>query len=177
MFPRVTCPCCGHQTLSEGPGAYEVCPVCGWEDDGPSRDDPTAEVGGPNGISLAEAQRRYVRYGAFYPEDVDHRPARPDEPVDPAWSPAEDPAADELHDFLRDLVYIYTLRAESTRDAVGKGGDERARGRLDAWREVLTLVTTQADLFGLDPIDVGLPDQFDPASDLDEEFPTGRYTG
>ena len=33
-----TCPCCGHGTLDER-GAYEICDVCGWEDDG--QDDHT----------------------------------------------------------------------------------------------------------------------------------------
>lgn len=31
------CPCCGYATLGE-PEAYEICVVCGWEDDG--QDDP-----------------------------------------------------------------------------------------------------------------------------------------
>src|ERR1700676_3036143 len=26
------CPCCGYRVLEE-PGAYEICPICGWEDD------------------------------------------------------------------------------------------------------------------------------------------------
>jgi hypothetical protein len=52
-------PCCSALTLS-GRGAFEICPVCGWEDDG--QDDPDADVvrGGPNGsLSLTEARRRF----------------------------------------------------------------------------------------------------------------------
>ena len=32
-FGMVACPCCGHATLSSR-GAYQICPVCFWEDDG-----------------------------------------------------------------------------------------------------------------------------------------------
>ncbi|MEK7425862.1 MAG: CPCC family cysteine-rich protein [Actinomycetota bacterium] len=27
------CPCCGYLVFDEGPGSYDICPVCGWEDD------------------------------------------------------------------------------------------------------------------------------------------------
>ncbi|MFF1900798.1 CPCC family cysteine-rich protein [Streptomyces sp. NPDC058206] len=27
------CVCCGHLTLGEPPGSYEICSVCFWEDD------------------------------------------------------------------------------------------------------------------------------------------------
>ncbi|WP_425341995.1 CPCC family cysteine-rich protein [Amycolatopsis coloradensis] len=42
------CPCCGYLTVGER-GAYEICPVRFWEDDG--QDDHDADVvrGGPNG--------------------------------------------------------------------------------------------------------------------------------
>lgn len=61
---RQACPCCGYLTLSER-GAYEVCRVCFWEDDG--QDDHDADVvrGGPNSsISLTEARRNFAAYGA-----------------------------------------------------------------------------------------------------------------
>jgi len=29
-----SCPCCGYLTLPER-GAYDICPVCFWEDDDP----------------------------------------------------------------------------------------------------------------------------------------------
>lgn len=54
-------PCCQNLTLGER-GAYEVCNVCGWEDDG--QDDTDADVvrGGPNGsLSLTEARARFAR--------------------------------------------------------------------------------------------------------------------
>jgi anaerobic ribonucleoside-triphosphate reductase len=30
---RWPCPCCGYQVFTGPPGSYEICPVCGWEDD------------------------------------------------------------------------------------------------------------------------------------------------
>ncbi len=31
---QYTCPCCGYKTLyEEPPGTYEICRMCGWEDD------------------------------------------------------------------------------------------------------------------------------------------------
>ena len=53
---KYACPCCGRRTLTEEPGSYEICPVCGWEDDPLSRRDP-AFTGGANKMSLEEARR------------------------------------------------------------------------------------------------------------------------
>ncbi len=85
---RATCPCCGYRTLPES-GAYEVCPVCLWEDDGfVSTEEPDVWRGGPNGISLVEGQRNFARYGAAHPENAGEvRPPRRNEPRDPGWRP------------------------------------------------------------------------------------------
>ncbi|MFH1721766.1 MAG: CPCC family cysteine-rich protein [Candidatus Altiarchaeota archaeon] len=44
-----SCPSCGYPTLGERDG-YEICILCGWEDDG--QDDKNADEiwGGPNSI-------------------------------------------------------------------------------------------------------------------------------
>lgn len=86
MSLKFPCPCCGHLTLSEGPGDYEICPVCSWEDDLPSLHFPLDYMEGPNGISLAEGQERFERTGVIYEDQwQDIRPAREDEPIDPGW--------------------------------------------------------------------------------------------
>jgi hypothetical protein len=36
------CPCCGHLTFSEV-GGYEICDICGWEDDPIQSADPAYE--------------------------------------------------------------------------------------------------------------------------------------
>ena len=60
---RLPCPCCRCLTL-RARGAFEICLVCAWEDDG--QDDADADVvrGGPNGdISLTEARRNFRAFG------------------------------------------------------------------------------------------------------------------
>jgi hypothetical protein len=52
------CPCCGHLTLTEPPGSYEICHICGWEDDLVQLLDPWFE-GGANEPSLVQAQADY----------------------------------------------------------------------------------------------------------------------
>ena len=56
------CPCCGYATLGK-PDAYEICAVCGWEDD--SQDDPEHKEnwGGPNHVSLEQARINFIVTG------------------------------------------------------------------------------------------------------------------
>jgi hypothetical protein len=56
----VACPCCRQKTLEQR-STFEICPECGWEDDG--QDDHNAHVvrGGPNGsLSLTQARQDYL---------------------------------------------------------------------------------------------------------------------
>lgn len=61
--------------------AFEICPVCWWEDDG--QDDADADIvrGGPNGdLSLTQARANYGQMGASDPSFVDKvRKPRPEE--------------------------------------------------------------------------------------------------
>jgi len=53
------CPCCKEFTLSEEPpGTFEICTVCGWEDDNIQFENPNYK-GGANIMSLNEAQEAY----------------------------------------------------------------------------------------------------------------------
>ncbi|KRB78160.1 hypothetical protein ASE01_08380 [Nocardioides sp. Root190] len=81
------CPCCGHLTLDSGPGDYELCPVCRWEDDGGQLRYPM-HPDGANGISLMEAQRAFATQGAKH-KQARRRARRPrsDEPLDEGWRP------------------------------------------------------------------------------------------
>ena len=61
---RYRCRCCGYLTL-ERYDAYDVCPVCKWEDeDVPVLD---GESGGPNHISLSEGRRNFAEEGVCCP--------------------------------------------------------------------------------------------------------------
>jgi hypothetical protein len=60
LFP---CPCCGSRTSQRLRRAYDICPVCFWEDDPVQFDDPDYE-GGANVVSLNEARRNFREFGA-----------------------------------------------------------------------------------------------------------------
>ena len=54
------CPCCGNETFDEKvPGSYEVCKICGWEDDKAQYEDIDL-AGGANEKSLRECRREYA---------------------------------------------------------------------------------------------------------------------
>lgn len=79
---QYVCPCCGYPTLPER-GGYDICCLCGWEDDG--QDDPHAgEVwGGPNGrYSLTEARENFKRYWIKFSPGNDTRLVSGDTAVD-----------------------------------------------------------------------------------------------
>jgi hypothetical protein len=59
MSALVDCPCCKQRTLTER-GHYDICGICGWEDDPLQADDPDY-TGGANGPSLNEARLRFAR--------------------------------------------------------------------------------------------------------------------
>ena len=62
------CPCCGFRTMAdEERGNYEICLVCGWEDDGVQYENPDYR-GGANSESLNEARADFVaRHPRFAP--------------------------------------------------------------------------------------------------------------
>ncbi|MFI6288676.1 CPCC family cysteine-rich protein [Streptomyces sp. NPDC051018] len=69
----ISCPCCFQLTLEERAN-FEICPECGWEDDG--QDDADAHIvrGGPNGrLSLAQARLDYLEEAA---EELDESMTR-----------------------------------------------------------------------------------------------------
>lgn len=54
----VPCPCCGTRVfLMEG--GYEICDVCGWEDDPVQASDPDY-AGGANRMSLNETRKEWL---------------------------------------------------------------------------------------------------------------------
>jgi len=61
------CPCCGYPALTDR-GAYDICVICGWEDDGQDDESGSDEIwGGPNyDYSLTEARANFVKYGHQY---------------------------------------------------------------------------------------------------------------
>lgn len=80
---KYKCPCCNNYTLDDGPGKYEVCPVCFWEDDPKAGSAPNIAFGS-NHISLKVAKINYREIGACDPDAVKSvRDPLPEE-IDPA---------------------------------------------------------------------------------------------
>lgn len=81
MNQKTACPCCGYLTLEDEPGHFDICPVCFWEDDPIQRDNDLYD-GGANVVSLQEARRNYLAFGASEERRKQHvRPPLPDEQV------------------------------------------------------------------------------------------------
>ncbi|TAP43909.1 CPCC family cysteine-rich protein [Arthrobacter sp. S39] len=84
------CSCCGYLAFDEQPGSYEICPVCGWEDDIVQLRFPT--MGGAN-APLIKCQDAYAHPPAW------NRPlATPEQEGfvrDPDWRPL-DPSIDDI---------------------------------------------------------------------------------
>lgn len=62
MGGKLHCLCCGESTIEER-SAFEICPICWWEDDDLQTDDPTF-AGGANVVSLEQSKRDYEESGA-----------------------------------------------------------------------------------------------------------------
>ena len=58
LYIPTVCPCCGRYIFDEK-GKYEICPVCGWEDDPVQRREPDL-AGGANKLSLNEARKAWA---------------------------------------------------------------------------------------------------------------------
>ena len=67
------CPCCGYLVFLEPPGSYEICSICGWEDDISQLRFPLAS-GGANRQSLVEAQSAFGQRSQL--REIDRRPYR-----------------------------------------------------------------------------------------------------
>ena len=74
------CPCCRFFTLEQR-GAFEICPVCFWEDDGQDDHDADIARGGPNStLSLSEARKNFLQFGAMEKQFVEKvRNPKPEE--------------------------------------------------------------------------------------------------
>ena len=78
-----TCLCCGYISLHSE--VHDICPICWWQDDPGCWDDLDA-VWGANGISLKQAQKNFIEFGACEEHMLDMvRAPSEDDVKDPDW--------------------------------------------------------------------------------------------
>ncbi len=64
---KIKCPCCGNYTINNELGLEvitDICSVCHWQYDEVAHDRPDKYVGGANKMSLSEARKNYLDFGA-----------------------------------------------------------------------------------------------------------------
>ncbi len=73
------CPCCGYLTMTfPDRGSFEICEVCGWEDDDVQVHKP--DLTGANKVSLNTARTNYRSLGVSDPKKAGRvRPPKPAE--------------------------------------------------------------------------------------------------
>jgi hypothetical protein len=86
---RFPCPCCGYLVFDQGPGSYDICPICFWEDDAVQLEFAT-NGGGANKASLVEAQQNFATFGACERAVVRHvRAPSEDDERELNWRPID----------------------------------------------------------------------------------------
>ncbi|MCX5404115.1 CPCC family cysteine-rich protein [Streptomyces sp. NBC_00335] len=113
------CIVCGSLTVQVR-GHHEICPVCGWQDDGGDYRDPDEYVGGPNHVTLRGARQNYAEFGASERRRTGRvRPPLPEE-VAPAEAagPAPEPSWLEFVDNPEVIRAVYGERAVPGLDGV-----------------------------------------------------------
>ncbi len=104
LFP---CPACGFLEFTEAPGSYEICRVCGWEDDHVQLLHPRMR-GGANGESLVEAQLEALKQHPLEVKAVQGHVRDPD------WRPLTDEEATVAADAPRSNVdYFFAAAGDS----------------------------------------------------------------
>jgi len=106
MADSFPCPACGFLTFSEAPGSYDICDVCGWEDDNVQLAHPCFG-GGANSESLVEAQLEAIKRYPLEKQSLDHYQR------DPEWRPLTKDEAEARDDAPRSgLEYFHSACKE-----------------------------------------------------------------
>lgn len=71
MSVRVQCPVCLFHTL-DSIGAYDICPVCFWEDDMTGRHSCKARSAPNKWLTVEQAQANYKEFGASSHDRLQH---------------------------------------------------------------------------------------------------------
>lgn len=175
--PFYPCPCCGYRTLP-ALDAYDLCPVCFWEDDGMHSED-SASLDGPNGMTLTEGQRLFLRYGSSALHCLGHvRAPRPGEERALDWTPVPRPAdEDERQYFLSDTGQLLMALVREARDQALESQSAADIARFEGVRAALTILVEQANHFGLPLDEVGIESSLDLNRDLLLDPDPTRFVG
>jgi Cysteine-rich CPCC len=99
---RYPCPCCGYIMFDEPPGSYDICDICGWEDDDLQLWWPRFG-GGANSPSLMEAQANFARAGySQEPRLPSSRQPTLSDQREPGWRPIDLALDDFGHEGTRE---------------------------------------------------------------------------
>ncbi|MGI0484580.1 DUF6714 family protein [Pantanalinema rosaneae CENA516] len=103
------CPCCGYRTLNlEPPGTYLICPICFWEDDGDTGAAGGYSWVGSNQVSLRQAQRNFIAFGACERQWLkDVRSPTPDDVQDPNWQTLDDLAEKTRSELIEEITIAF----------------------------------------------------------------------
>jgi len=67
------CACCGNNTL-EDDSLFEICDVCGWQQDAVAEHDPNYTGGANYDLSLNEAREYWKKNHSPIPNELLHKP-------------------------------------------------------------------------------------------------------
>jgi hypothetical protein len=89
------CLCCGYRTIEGYETAFGyttppytscICPICFWQDDPVDYDEPDVSAGGPNHVSMKQAQRNFLAFGVSEERLLPYvRKPTPEDKRDPNW--------------------------------------------------------------------------------------------
>jgi len=113
------CPCCGGSSSKRSLGSYDICALCGWEDDLSQLRFPTTS--GANRASLIDAQRVALSRveedrSGFDPASLGYRPEPRWRPLDPTVDVIEVavPGRDYGHSYVPDATEYYYWRRSAS---------------------------------------------------------------
>lgn len=86
MKEKVTCPVCAYETLDSF-ASFDICDICFWEDDYVNRDNPSYKDGTNGQLSLWEAQKNFMEFGASDWCVIDCVKKPTNETLDKIWQP------------------------------------------------------------------------------------------
>lgn len=103
------CPCCGYRTLDqEPPGTYLICPICFWEDDRGANDAYERIWSGSNQVSLRQAQRNFIAFGACEQHWLnDVRSPTVSDVRDPNWQTIDDLAENTRLELIEKIAAAF----------------------------------------------------------------------